>query len=107
MIELKKEEESYILAAVKTSDGDRTEESVQELADLAYTAGARVCGTLIQAREAVHPGTYLGKGKLEELREMLIETNATGVICDDELSTAQLNNLEQILDCKVIRTPLL
>ena len=65
LIELKKEEESYILAAVKTSDGDRTEESVQELADLAYTAGARVCGTLIQAREAVHPGTYLGKGKLD------------------------------------------
>ena len=107
MIELKKEEESYILAAVKTSDGDRTEESVQELADLAYTAGARVCGTLIQAREAVHPGTYLGKGKLEELREMLIETNATGVICDDELSPAQLNNLEQILDCKVIDRTLL
>ena len=107
MIELKKEEESYILAAVKTSDGDRTEESVQELADLAYTAGARVCGTLIQAREAVHPGTYLGKGKPEELREMLIETNATGMICDDELSPAQLNNLEQILDCKVIDRTLL
>ena len=57
---------------------------------------------MIQNRESVHPGTYLGKGKLQELREMLYETGATGVICDDELSPAQLKNLEDILDTKVM-----
>ncbi|MDO5423847.1 MAG: GTPase HflX [Eubacteriales bacterium] len=107
MYDLSKEEESYILAAVKTSDGDQTEESVLELEDLARTAGAKVLGSLIQTRESVHPGTYLGKGKLLELEEMLYETGATGVICDDELSPAQLNNLEQELQCKVIDRTLL
>ena len=57
---------------------------------------------VIQNRESVHPGTYLGKGKLEELKELLYDLDATGVICDDELSPAQLNNLEQELECKVM-----
>ena len=57
---------------------------------------------MIQNRESIHPGTYLGKGKLQELREMLYETGATGVICDDELSPAQLKNLEDVLDTKVM-----
>lgn len=57
---------------------------------------------MIQNREAVHPGTYIGKGKIEEVRAMAFGLNATGVICDDELSPAQLNNLEQELDLKVM-----
>lgn len=107
MYDLSKKEESYILAAVKTSEFDQVEESLLELKDLAHTAGARVLGTIVQARETIHPGTYLGKGKLEELKELLYETDATGIICDDELSPVQLNNLEQELQCKVIDRTLL
>lgn len=107
MIDLREKEESYLLAGVKVSGDDRAEESLEELKELARTAGARVLGTVLQAREAVHPGTYLGKGKLEELKELLAETEADGVICDDELTPAQLNNLERELDCKVIDRTLL
>ena len=75
---------------------------LKELKELADTAGAETVGTVIQKREAVHPGTYIGKGKIEEVRAMAFGLNATGVICDDELSPAQLNNLEQELDLKVM-----
>ena len=84
--------ERVILIGVSTSDGDDTEESLKELKELADTAGAETVGTVIQNREAVHPGTYIGKGKIEEVRAMAFGLNATGVICDDELSPAQLNN---------------
>ena len=94
--------ERVILIGVSTSDGDDTEESLKELKELADTAGAETVGTVIQNREAVHPGTYIGKGKIEEVRAMAFGLNATGVICDDELSPAQLNNLEQELDLKVM-----
>ena len=78
--------ERVILIGVSTSDGDDTEESLKELKELADTAGAETVGTVIQNREAVHPGTYIGKGKIEEVRAMAFGLNATGVICDDELS---------------------
>ena len=94
--------ERVILIGVSTSDEDDTEESLKELKELADTAGAETVGTVIQNREAVHPGTYIGKGKIEEVRAMAFGLNATGVICDDELSPAQLNNLEQELDLKVM-----
>ena len=75
---------------------------------LAATAGAQVAGSVIQRRESIHPGTYLGKGKLDEVRALLWETEATGVICDEwKLSPAQLNNLQQELDCKVMDRTLL
>ena len=102
MIELREEAERVILAAVSTDDGDDTIASVDELEELAATAGAVTVGKLIQNRESVHPGTYLGKGKIDELKELLWETGATGVICDDELSPAQLKNLEDALDTKVM-----
>ena len=102
MIDLKELEERVILAAVSTSETDMAERSLDELKELADTAGAKTVGRVIQNRESVHPGTYLGKGKLQELREMLYETGATGVICDDELSPAQLRNLEDMLDTKVM-----
>ena len=101
MIELKEQEERVILVAVSTGEDDDTAASVDELEELASTAGA-VTGKVIQNRENVHPGTYLGKGKIEEVKELLWELDATGIICDDELSPAQLKNLEDALDTKVM-----
>lgn len=102
LIELKEEKEKVILVAANTGDEDDTEASVEELSELAKTAGAITVGRVIQNRESVHPGTYLGKGKIEELKELIWETEATGIICDDELSPAQLKNLEDALDTKVM-----
>lgn len=107
MIEFKEIRESVILVGVQQMTGDDTEESVHELGELADTAGAEVAGTVIQRRENIHPGTYIGKGKIEEVRQLLWETDATGIICDDELSPAQLNNLQYELDCKVMDRTLL
>ena len=76
--------------------------ALDELEELADTAGATAIGRLVQNREKIHPGTYLGSGKIGELREMVWEMGATGVICDDELSPAQLRNLESALDTKVM-----
>ena len=101
MIELKEQEERVILVAVSTGEDDDTAASVDELEELASTAGVTV-GKVIQNRENVHPGTYLGKGKIEEVKELLWELDATGIICDDELSPAQLKNLEDALDTKVM-----
>ena len=83
------------------------EESLDELGELAATAGAYVAGRIIQNREAIHPGTYIGKGKIEEVKGLLYALNANGVICDDELSPAQMNNLERELECKVMDRTLL
>ncbi|MCI5996343.1 MAG: GTPase HflX [Blautia sp.] len=100
--ELKELEERVILVGVQENNGDDTEESLKELAELASTAGAVTVGTVIQNREAIHPGTYIGKGKIEELSLLVDELSATGIICDDELSPVQLRNLEQELDIKVM-----
>lgn len=102
LIELKDLEERLILVAVSLSDGDDTERSLDELSELVKTAGAVTVGRLTQNREKIHPGTYLGKGKIEELRELIAALAATGVVCDDELSPAQLKNLEELLDIKVM-----
>lgn len=100
--ETKQLTERVILVGVSFMEGEDTEQSLDELEELAYTAGAQAVGRLIQNREAPHPGTYLGKGKIEELRELIWETDATGIICDDELSPAQLANLQDMLDTKVM-----
>lgn len=107
MTELKAIQERVILVGVQQAVGDDTEESVRELGDLAETAGASAVASVIQKRERIHPGTYIGKGKLDEVRRLLRETEATGIICDDELSPAQLNNLQSELDCKVMDRTLL
>lgn len=99
--------ERVILVGVDTEGGETAERSLNELAELAATAGAEVTGRLIQTRECVHPATYIGRGKLIELKELLWETEATGIICDDELSSTQLGNLEEELDCKVLDRTLL
>ena len=107
MEEFGKLEERVVLVGVQTGDNDNVEESLDELEEFASTAGAVTVGKIIQNREAVHPGTYIGKGKIEEVRAMVYAMDATGIICDDELSPAQLNNLERELDCKVMDRTLL
>lgn len=107
LYDLNEIEERVILVGVQEGDGDDTVESVEELAELAKTAGALVVGTVIQKRERIHPGTYVGKGKMEELKMLLTALDATGIICDDELSPVQMNNLQQELDCKVMDRTLL
>lgn len=113
MIETGEAQERVILVAVSRSDNDNnergstphgnvTEQSLDELEDLAATAGALSVARIIQNREAVHPGTYVGKGKIEEIKEAIYEYDATGIICDDELSPAQLANLEEALEIKVL-----
>ncbi len=107
MYETERIEERVVLVGIDTGSTEIAERSLDELAELAKTAGAKVEGRLLQARENAHPGTYIGKGKLLELKELLWETEATGIICDDELTSAQLGNLEAELDCKVIDRTLL
>lgn len=105
--EFKETQERVILIGVQTEVGDDVEASLDELEELAETAGAETVAKVIQNREAVHPGTYIGKGKIEEVASLLRALDANGVICDDELSPAQLNNLERELDCKVMDRTLL
>ena len=105
--ELEELQERVILLGVSLQDDRETRESLEELEELAKTAGAVTVGMEIQNREAPHPGTYIGKGKIQEVKGKILETDATGVICDDELSPAQMRNLEQELDCKVMDRTLL
>lgn len=100
--EIEEIEEKVILVGVSEQEGDDAEDSVTELAELVKTAGATVVGTLIQKRETIHPGTYVGTGKVEEIAQFIAQTGATGIVCDDELSPAQLRNLENMLDTKVM-----
>ena len=95
-------EERVVLVGVSEQDGDDADDSLSELAELVKTAGATVVGTLIQRREKIHPGTYVGTGKVAEIAELLESTGATGIVCDDELSPAQQKNLETYLDTKVM-----
>ncbi len=100
--ETAEKEERLILVAVVTSDGDETIQSLDELEELGQTAGAVTVAKVVQNREKVHPGTYIGKGKIEEVRNLVLNTNADTVVCDDELSPAQNHNLEEALNVKVI-----
>ena len=95
-------QEKFLLAAVDLEDGTDVSYSLDELAELTETAGGIVVGRLIQKRESVHPGTYVGKGKIEELRELIMQTDADGIVCDDELTPAQLTNLQEELQVKVL-----
>ena len=95
-------EEKVILVGISERDGDDALDSLEELRELVKTANAVTVGTLIQRREGIHPGFYVGTGKVEEIRQLVEETGATGIVCDDELSPAQLKNLTEALDCKVM-----
>ena len=103
MEEIKKEIiEKVILVAVADQDVREAEESLDELEELVKTAGAVVAARVIQVREAPHPGTYIGKGKIDEVKALLYGTDAIGIVCDDELSPAQYHNLQDALEIKVI-----
>lgn len=107
MFENKAFQERAILFAITWGKEEETQISLRELRALAETAGAVTVTSLLQPRELPDPGTYLGRGKLEELREMTVLMDATTVICDDELSPAQMKNLEEELGCKVCDRTLL
>ena len=107
LYDFKEIQERVILVGVQTDIGDDVETSLDELQELAETAGAETAAKVIQNREAVHPGTYIGKGKIQEVKNLLTALDANGIICDDELSPSQLNNLERELECKVMDRTLL
>ena len=102
LYDMKEEPEKVIVVAVADGDEAKVNESLDELEELVSTAGAITVGRMTQNRERIHPGTYIGKGKIEELRMYIESMEATGIVCDDELSPAQLKNLEELLDTKVM-----
>ena len=107
MIKLAKEQEKVILVGVSLPGQEDTGQLLDELAFLADTAGAREVGRVIQSRDQIHPGTYVGTGKIMEIKDLLWETDASGIICDDELSPAQMKNLQDELEVKVLDRTLL
>ncbi len=102
MYEVEQAQEKLVLIAVSAQEDDDTEESLDELEDLVYTAGGESVARIIQNRERIHPRTYIGKGKIDEVIDLIFENDATGVVCDDELSPAQMKNLGKALDTKVM-----
>ena len=101
-LEIEEIREKVILVGVCLQDNDDTKDSLAELGELVETAGAETVGVTVQNRDSVHPGTYVGKGKLEVLKQMALELEADGIVCDDELTPAQLRNMEEALECKVM-----
>ena len=101
MYETEDKKERLILVAVE-KDGQDAEANLKELALLVETAGAEPVGAIIQRREAVHSGLYIGKGKVDEVQDLISETNADGIVADDELSPAQQRNLASRLGVKVL-----
>ena len=102
LIETKEAEEKVILVAVCTGDALATEQSLDELAELVKTAGAASISRVVQNLDHALSGTYIGTGKIEEIRNLAFELGATGIVCDDELTPAQLKNLEDALGIKVM-----
>ncbi len=102
MIETSKIIEKVILVAVCEKDEAETADSLAELAELCATAGAEVAGQITQNLERRNPGTYVGSGKVTEIAELIDATGATGIVCDDELTPAQMRNLADALDTKVM-----
>lgn len=102
LIETAEKKERLVLVGISTSKEDDTERSLDELAELVETAGGEVAGRMIQNLDRMNPTWYLGTGKIEELKWLVWETEADGVVCDDELSPVQLRNLRQALDTNVM-----
>lgn len=107
MEEIRQEQKERVILIAVAERQEEAEESLDELEELAKTAGAETVARVIQIRETPHPATYIGKGKIDEVNALLYGTDATGVICDDELSPAQIGNLERMLDTKVMDRTLL
>lgn len=102
MYNTEQEIEKVILVAVATNPEENAEESLDELEELVNTAGAQVVGRMVQNLEHASNATYIGTGKVQELKDFIWETEATAIVCDDELSPAQYKNLEDELDVKVM-----
>ena len=102
LYENREEQEQVILVAVSVQDEISTEASLDELAELVKTAGGVVAGRFVQNRQMADMATYIGSGKTAELRERIVELGATGIVCDDELTPSQMNNLERELETKVM-----
>ena len=96
------QEEKIILVGVATAENDDTEQSLDELEELGQTAGTVTLAKVIQNREKVHSATYIGKGKIQEVKELVEKYDADCVVCDDELTPAQYNNLQEEIGVKVI-----
>lgn len=94
--------EKVILVAVHEGLERSGKASLEELRELVKTAGGATVGVLEQNLKYIHPGTYLGSGKIEELKTMLVALDATGIVCDTELSPVQMKNLSNLLDVKVM-----
>ena len=107
MEEIRQEQKERVILIAVAERQEEAEESLDELEELAKPAGAETAARVIQIRETPHPATYIGKGKIDEVNALLYGTDATGVICDDELSPAQIGNLERMLDTKVMDRTLL
>ncbi len=107
MIDTGEKKERMILVGLAQDDADEAIDSLKELEELAKTAGAEVLELFLQTRDQPHPGTYLGSGRILELKERIRELGADGIICDDELTPAQARNLEDKLDTKVLDRSLL
>jgi GTP-binding protein HflX len=101
--------ERVVLVSVSTHNSEAAaDNSIAELKALAETAGSQVLEGLIQRRDRPDPATYVGRGKVAELRDVVVATGADTVICDGELTLAQLRNLEDQVGVKVIdRTALI
>ena len=103
LISTEHESEKVVLVAVCDKGSvEKAEESLEELEELAKTAGAITVAKIIQSRDKVHPATYVGKGKIEEIADLIYIHKADGIITDDELSPAQMKNLEKELDSKIM-----
>ena len=102
VIELKEEQERLILVAVSFHDEASAQDSLDELEELVKTAGGTAVGRFIQNRQTIDSAFYIGKGKVEELRFLLLETGADGIVCDDELTPSQMNNLERELNTRIL-----
>lgn len=98
----KEEQEQVILVAASVSDEVSVQASLDELEELVKTAGAATVGRFVQNRQTIDTATYIGSGKVEELRELIMTYQATGIVCDDELTPSQMNNLERELNIKIM-----
>ena len=103
MIDLKKEQAHAILVGIDNDDGT-IDWSMDELRELAKTAGIEIVGTLTQKRDRPHPGTYLGKGKLDELQDLIDDCEITPniLIFNNEMSPAQFRQLSDKFNCNII-----
>ena len=90
-----KQEKAVLVSVALPSRPWITTDPFEELAGLAETAGAQIVGTLMQKRQGIHPGTYIGSGKIEELTSLVSATDADVVIFDNDLSPGQIGRFER------------